>query len=139
MYFNLYAIPVLIAAISMLSLAMAVLQYRSTPGVKCFAVVMLAGSVYSFFYALEISSDNLQLIETFYKLEYIGIPLIPAFYLLFAIRYSGRKEKLKVHYLIAVLAIPVLTMLLVFTNSFHSLFISGGHIDKHGLFPAYSF
>jgi PAS domain S-box-containing protein len=139
MYFNIYAIPVLIAALVMLVLAMATRKYRATPGVNCFALLLLAGTLYSLFYALEISSGDIKLVETFYRLEYIGIPFIPAFYLLFAIRYSGRKEKLKTHHIIAVLAIPLATIIMVFTNSHHNLFISGGQIDDSGLYPAYAF
>ena len=139
MYFNVYSIPVFLAGLIMLILFVMTYKYRVNPGVKYFLSLMLAGAVYSIFYAFEILSGNLQLVATFYKLEYLGIPFIPAFYLLFALRYSGRMEALKISAITAIMAIPLTTILLVFTNSFHQLFISNGHLDEQGLFTTYAF
>lgn len=139
MYFNVYSIPVFIAGLIMLSLVAMTYRYRNNPGMKSFLLLMLAGAVYSIFYAFEILSVNLHLVATFYKLEYLGIPFIPAFYLLFAIRYSGKQETLNISAITAIMAIPVTTILLVFTNSGHQLFISNGHLDEQGLFTTYAF
>lgn len=139
MHFNLYSIPVFAAGAIMLSLAFLTRKYWLNPGIRCFSLLMIAGAVYSIFYAFEILSVNLQLVVTFYKLEYIGIPLIPAFYLLFAIRYTGKIENLNLLTILAIFAIPFITILLVFTNPWHELFISNGHMENHGLFSTYAF
>lgn len=139
MYFNPYALPVFASATIMVALALAAWKYRKTPGVRCFSMTMVAGAVYSFFYALEISSLTLPLVTLFYKFEYIGIPYISAFYLFFAIRYTERKVYLKPHILLLIFIIPVLTTILVFTNTYHKFFFSEAHLDLKGPFPVFSF
>ncbi len=139
MYFNIYALPVIFAGIVMLVLSLMAIRHLAIPGVKCFLLLMMAGTLYSVFYSLEISSTLLPLVSVFYKLEYLGIPFIPAFYLTFAIRYSGKKETLKPAYFFGIFTIPILTVLMVFTNSFHQLFISETGMDDSGLFPVYGF
>lgn len=139
MYFNFYSIPVIIAGVIMLLIAVMAKKHRHIHGVNCFMAVMLAGVVYSFFYALEISTANLELVKIFYKLEYLGIPFISLFFLLFAINYTGRKRSLNKYRRMALFVIPVITLALVFTNSYHQLFITDAYIDDQGLFPVFSF
>jgi PAS domain S-box-containing protein len=139
MYFNIYSIPVVIAGFIMFLIAVVIRKYKHIPGVNCFTLLMLAGLVYSLFYTLEISTTQLQLVTMFYKLEYLGIPLIPAFYLLFAIRYSGLKENPGPLLIVLIFLIPVFTMLMVFTNSYHHLFISDSYIDFQAWYPSHGF
>lgn len=139
MYFNPYALPVFLAGLIMLVLALAALKYRRIPGIKYFSFLMLAGAMYSIFYALEISSHDLAIIKTFYRFEYLGIPLIPAFYILFSIHYTEKWDKLPPAYIITIFIIPLLTILMVFTNSHHQLFISNIYLNTEGLFPTLKF
>jgi len=139
MYFNIYAIPVTIAALLMVALSLLIRAQKSAPGGFWFSLLMLSGAVYSMFYALEISSDSLALVRTFYNLEYIGIPFIPAFFLLFALSYTRGKRGLKPGLYVAVLSVPVVTSLLALTSNMHNIFISGGEIEAGELFPVFIF
>ena len=139
MYFNYYSIPVFAAAVIMFILAVLTRPHRYTPGAGYFALLMLSGALYSFFYALEISSSSIELVSLFYKLEYIGIPFIPAFFLLFAISYTRKVNVTEIPVLTGILILPVITLVLAFTNEFHDLFITGGYISQDGLFPGFVF
>lgn len=139
MYFNVYSIPVFISAILMLLLALLIRKQRSAAGVVYFILLMLAGSVYSFFYALEISASELTIVNIFYKLEYLGIPFIPAFFLLFAISYTRKSDADSPYLLIPLLLIPSVTAILAFTSEYHDVFISGRYIDEKAPFPVLVF
>jgi PAS domain S-box-containing protein len=139
MYLNIYSFPVYFVAIMMVVLAALTRRHRSTPGTGFFSLLMLSGAVYSIFYALEISSDTLHLVEVFYTLQYIGIPFIPAFFLLFTISYTKKTEVIHYGLFFLVLFIPFLTFGFALSNSFHDLFISEGFLNSEGPFPVYSF
>lgn len=139
MYFNIYSIPVIAAGLFMMVLAIIFFKYRFLPGLKYFSLALFAGATYSYFYALEISTDQLNLVSIFYKFEYLGIPFLPAFYLAFAIKYTGKRTNLSRGTLLAILTIPALTSIIVFTNSYHGLHLSEGRIENQGYFPAFVF
>jgi PAS domain S-box-containing protein len=139
MYLNIYSLPVYLVAIMMAMLSLLTRSHRSTPGTGYFSLLMLSGAVYSIFYALEISSDSIHLVEIFYTLQYLAIPFIPAFFLLFAISYTKKTEVIHPGVLFMVLFIPFLTLGFALSNSLHDLFISGGFLDSEGPFPVYTF
>lgn len=139
MYFNYYSLPALVAALLMFALSLMIRSYRSTPGVRYFSLLMLSGAIYSMFYALEISSSEQIFVDIFYKIQYAGIPFIPAFFILFSISYTRKAEVHEISTLFPVLIVPVITALLAFTNDFHSLFISNGFINTDGAFPVFMF
>ena len=139
MQFNYFSIPVILAAILMFMLGIMIRPYRTTPGVRYFSLLMFSGAVYSFFYVFELSARELWLMEIFWKLQYTGIPFIPAFFLLFAVSYTRKSD---IHY--SGLSVPVLLFsliitLLVLTNDFHSFFISGAEVNTTGAFPVLVF
>lgn len=139
MYVNVFAVPVLIAAAITVSLIFAIRHYRSVAGVKAFMVSLVASVVYSIFYALEISSTNPEIAWFFYRLEYLGIPLIPAFYLIFSLGYTGNRNILNIPVIFAILILPVTTTLLVFTNSYHEMFLTSWNLSHNGWFVAAGF
>ncbi|MCX7023816.1 MAG: diguanylate cyclase [Spirochaetes bacterium] len=64
---------------------------RRERGAMEFALLMLGCAFYSGGYALEISRDTIAEILVVIKLEYLGIAATPAFWFLFAWRFTGRK------------------------------------------------
>lgn len=139
MVLNIYALPVAVAALITMALITALWKYRSTSGVGDLIISLLAGVVYSLFYALEISTNQIELVSLFYKFEYIGIPFIPAFYLFFAIQYSGERHHLSLAFRLTILIIPIITLFMVFTNHIHHFFHSDESIGFNGYFEAYLF
>ncbi len=83
---------------------------------------MAAAAIWSFAYALEISSTDYasNLLTT--DIEYFGIATIPVAWFLFAVEYTGRWRWLKRKNVTLLFVVPALTVLLVTTNEFHQLY-----------------
>ncbi len=139
MYFNIYSIPLFISCVIVCILLYHTEKYKSTPGAKYSTFLLVSIAFYSFFYALELSSTELDTFLFFYKLEYIGIAIIPLFFMLFAITYSGNKNRLSKPLLAVFTSIPFITILLVFTTEYHSLFHESFYINYDGLFPVFAY
>ncbi|MDK2834699.1 MAG: two-component system, sensor histidine kinase and response regulator [Methanolobus sp.] len=135
MYFNVYTIPLIASVFALCLLAFYIRKIKTTSGARCFSFLLLSTAIYSLFYALEISSYDLQTILVFYKLEYLGVSTIPFFFLLFAINYTGKKQWSSNSLVAAFMIVPVITILLVFTTEYHDLFHKSFHIANEGLFP----
>ncbi|MGD9780191.1 histidine kinase N-terminal 7TM domain-containing protein [Methanomethylovorans sp.] len=135
MYFNVYSIPLFISCIIVCILLYYIKDYKKTPGSKYIPLLLSSIAFYSFFYALEISSTDLQTLMLFYKLEYIGISFVPLFFLLFIMSYSGKKNILPMPLMAFFLGISITTILVVFTTEHHTLFHRIYYINYDGLFP----
>ncbi|MBN2111113.1 MAG: PAS domain S-box protein [Methanosarcinaceae archaeon] len=129
----------LISGLALLLLAFYIRQFRDTDGVDHFSLFLVALAVYSIFYALEISSGELETALLFYKIQYIGISLIPAFFLLFSLAYTRKKEWITSLTKIAVLFVPLITLLLVFTIERHHLFHESTAVSVTGPFYGLEF
>ncbi|WP_342590938.1 histidine kinase N-terminal 7TM domain-containing protein [Cohnella lubricantis] len=86
------------------------------------AWAMLAASFYSFGYACQIISTNLQQAKLWLNVQYIGIPFIVTFWLLLAIVYTGNRAYLKRWAAVLLFAIPVIILISQLTNDIHHLF-----------------
>jgi PAS domain S-box-containing protein len=139
MQFNIFSLPVIVASLLMFITGIMIRPFRSTPGVGYFSLLLFSGALYSLFYALELSSHELHLIGTFYKLQYTGIPFIPAFFIIFAISYTRKIYIGHPALLSAIFLVPVLTAMFAFTKDMHDFFITGGHIDATEAFPVFIF
>lgn len=139
MYFNPYALLLYFAGIVLLILAYKAWWFRYAPGAKGFIFLAFCCSIYTFFYALEISSSSLDKMLLWIKFEYIGIALIPAAYLLFALGYTGKIRLLPSPLKTAIFIIPMVTILLIWTNDIHQLIYRTVTLDTEGPFPVISF
>ncbi|MBN3583509.1 PAS domain-containing protein [Algoriphagus aestuarii] len=83
------------------------------------ALTMLCVSIWGIFYGLELTSSTKEMMLFFVKIEYIGILLTPAFWLIFCLKYTGLKpKKLNLTFLLLGV-IPVLSYLILLTNDSH--------------------
>lgn len=97
-------------------------RFRATPGAKSFALLCIALCIYSVGYYLEIHSLTLPTILFWLNIEYIGIAPFSALWLIFVINYTKRERWLNDTATAALFIIPVITYVMVFTNSYHHLF-----------------
>lgn len=116
-----YVILLLIGSLAAAFLGVYAWQRRQSNGLIAFVWLALAAAEWSAGYALELISHNLPAIVFWAKLEYLGIVTLPVAWLVFALQYSGRAKWLQRRYLLALFAIPLLTVLLVFSNEAHGL------------------
>jgi len=110
-----------------------------TAQTKFVILLFLANAIYSLFYSLEISFKTFEEIHWAYRLEYFGISFLSTYFMLFALHYSGRSRWITTKIKILLFTIPVITLLMVFTNEYHHLFYTEEHISTEGPFPAFTF
>ncbi|MCR2823599.1 sensor histidine kinase [Lederbergia panacisoli] len=96
---------------------------------------MCAGAFYSFGYAFEIISSNLEQIRFWLKVEYIGISFGTFIWFIMVLQYTNHRKVLQ-KWIFSLLAIvPILTFISHYTNEWHHLFYSNMVIDKSEGFP----
>lgn len=132
---NPYFVPLIIAGLISLFNAMIVSQRRSVAGSLPLLGTLLALSGWSFAYALELASGS-QTWQLFWaKIEYIGIICVPTLFLLFTLEYARHWQALNRKVVFWLWVIPLLTLVLVWTNEFHGLIWSKiGQKDGGGFY-----
>lgn len=103
------------------SLAWFAWRKRPAPGAASFALVMLAAALWSTGNVLELGSVELSAKIFWVKFEYLGILLLPAAWLAFALQYTGKPLSRRSWALLAIE--PIIIWLLLWTNESHGLFI----------------
>ncbi|WP_406658275.1 histidine kinase N-terminal 7TM domain-containing protein [Methanolobus sp. ZRKC2] len=106
----------------LLGLALYIRKFKENDGVDHFSFFLIALAIYSIFYALEISSIQMEAALLFYKIQYLGISFIPAFFLLFSMSYTGKKHLITPMVRNSVFVISAITISVVITNEVHHLF-----------------
>ncbi len=107
-----------------------------TPGAIAFLGFMLAIALWSVAYACELNVTTLALKVFWARIEYLGIATGPPAWLIFILQYTGRDRRLRPSRILGFYLIPVITILLVFTNRFHGAIWSGLSLSDPGSFQA---
>jgi len=116
-----YLIPLLISATLTGILAVFAWRRRPMPGATACAVLLFFVSEWSLGYALELSSVDMSTALLGTKLEYIGITGAPLAWLASALDYSGERKRLTPRTLALLGIIPLITLVLAWTNEYHYL------------------
>jgi PAS domain S-box-containing protein len=121
-HYSPYLVPLALAASITLALAIFGWQRRSVRGARHFAVLMLAVAEWSLAYAFELASPaDIAYKEFWDAIEFLGIVVVPAAWLAFALEYTGQERWLTKRRMALLTIEPVVTVILVFTNRFHGL------------------
>lgn len=136
--YNPYALSLLIPTTVSAALALFAWRRRLTPGAKPFAILMVCVATWSLEYALELASTQLAGKLFWAKLQYVSIVVLPVAWLAFALQYTQRLNWLTPKRLGFLSIIPTFTMLLVWTNSYHTLFLNNVDLDTSGAFPIFT-
>ncbi|MDD1730412.1 MAG: ATP-binding protein [Methanospirillum sp.] len=92
---------------------------RNVRGSGTFSFCMFLIAWWSFFYALEITALDPSLHILFLKIEYLAIPWIPGFVILFTLKFGGFNRLVTWKTSFIIFLIPIITFLSYFTNEFH--------------------
>jgi signal transduction histidine kinase len=121
-HFNYFSIPVILAGLITLALGLMAVGKGNKQGERYFSYLMFACAAYSFFYTLEISGFSFQWMKVFLCFEYPGAVMLGPLLLLFVLKYTFRFNWVNTPWVWLIFALPILNLLLVFTNPLHHLF-----------------
>jgi len=97
------------------------------------ASLMGGSAVWAVGYIIEVFADTLSGFRLANGVEYIGIVSIPVFWLIFTLQYTGRDNWLT-HNPYLLLVLPLITLILVWTNPSHHLMWSNPRLAVYGEF-----
>jgi hypothetical protein len=99
-----------------------------------FGVAAVCVAIYSWGYALEISSHTLDAVLAWSRLEYVGIPFIMPAWLLFGVSISGHEKWITRGRVLALLVVPLVTLTAALTTEWHPFYYIQPHLDPVGPF-----
>ncbi len=118
---TLVPLTLFIIAGTYLALGMYAWRRRASPAAISFALMMALMSLWSLGYALEIMAETLGAKIFWAKVEYFGIVSVPVLWFLCAAEYSGHREVIASRRWSVLWFVPLVTLLLVWTNEMHNL------------------
>lgn len=112
----------MIAAIGVcLLVLMYAVRHRETIGSSAFILLMGSITLWQIAYMIWLTSLNPAVKVLFDKISYIGIVFIAPGWLWFSFQYSGERRWVSPFRMVAILIIPVVILLLAWTNEYHWL------------------
>jgi|JI6StandDraft_1071083.scaffolds.fasta_scaffold03474_7 PAS domain S-box-containing protein len=134
---NSYSIILIICGLITLYMCVRIFR-RYEIVVRWFGYMMLGIAIWALSYGFELSSTSLEQMLFWINIEYLGIAFIPAFWLLFLLKFTGKDKWLSPKYFYAFMLLPLITLLMVWTNKYHHLHYKSVSIDNSGTFPLLS-
>ncbi len=116
-----YTLALIVSGAIALAFGIYAARRRQLPGAWAFTWFCLAGAEWAFANALYVGTADPGLKIIWSKIEYIGIVSGPLFWLSFALHYTRRDHLLTRRIWTMLSIVPLITLLLVFTNEFHGL------------------
>jgi diguanylate cyclase (GGDEF)-like protein len=110
-------------------LAVYATRRRSTAGSSEFSWLMLAVFIWQVGYLLELSTPELSSKIFWLKIQQIGILTIPAIWLLLVVRVTNRGEWITPQRLVGLATVPLVTLIIAFTNELHGWYWTGVQIE----------
>jgi PAS domain S-box-containing protein len=127
-----YLLP-LISSIITLSLFLNTAREKRGGGVQYFSILMLNCTIYSFFYFLEITSQDIEKAKIYLGIQQFFAIYLSSLQLLFILIYTNHPE-LEKKIRLFVFLIPITTSLFLITNDFHHLFYSNHYVENSQYF-----
>jgi len=132
---NLFAIITLIAAIVSGIISIYATRYKNTKGALNFSALLLAGALYAIGYTIELSGTSVADFRFGLYIQYLGIPFIPFFWILFTLQFVGKQKWITWKLITPLLFLSMVTFVLNFTNDFHHLYYKEIGLNNSGPFP----
>jgi PAS domain S-box-containing protein len=132
--FTPYVIPPILSTVVCIWLAIAAWRRRSMPGALPFALLMLGVAEWSLTYTLELGSPDLSAAVFWDNSTWLGVVIVPAAWLAFALQYTNRGHWLTRRTVALLTLQPLITLVLVWINPLHGLVYSSVSLGtSHGL------
>ena len=120
--FTFYSIPLIIATTISGALVIYTWRHRRTPGATPFTIMMVALFEWGFIYILELASTDLTVKILLRSITFIGVLITPTSWFLFALEYTSSKSWITRRRLLMLSIMPLVTYIMILTNSSHGLF-----------------
>jgi two-component system, NtrC family, sensor kinase len=138
---EIYAVLSIVSII--LSIMLATLIHKRFPdgSFKNFIGLMLSVAIWSFFSLIELYMNTKNLKILCAKIFYVGVVVMPIFWFQYSLEYSNNRKLIKSRYLRMIWILPIITLVLVFTNEIHGLVwsnISSGKKFENGSILEYT-
>lgn len=121
----LYAILLLISALASVFTMTFIWGRRSTPGARPLLILMLGTAEWSLTYAVHWLVSDLSSKVFWLDATYIGAASVPTSFLIFTLVYTHRENWIRWQSLVLLSVMPVLTVLILWTDQYHGLFFAG--------------
>lgn len=125
----------IVSSILMSNLFLYGMKRRKRPGVFAFSLLMLAMTIHTTGYALELLSGSMEHMYFWIRVEYIGASFYPFLIMLFVSEYVDEKKFANKYVLTFLLTMNIVTLILVYTNSYHWLYYASVGVDPTPGFP----
>ena len=123
-------ISILASIITSISLAIWSWFFRSTTGARIFSLLMLATTIWSLFYGMEMLALTLPEIIFWSKMQYFGSTTLLVIWLILVLMYTGQKDWLTPKNIFTLFVLPIISLLLVWSNEYHELIWQNPHVIK---------
>lgn len=129
------------AATVVFFLSIAAWRKRSTAGAPALylSLCMLAITVYTFGYTMELASNSLESIQFWVRYEHWGIQAVAPLWLLFALAISGKEKLITPKFLAALFFFPVIFLAISQTLGSLNLAHPNPRLDTSGPFPTFNY
>lgn len=124
LFYNIISVYFLIMMIAVIYWAARINSLNGSAYARSSVLLCLAVCFYIFGYTMELNAGSESQILFWNHLEYLGIPFVSALWLTVGLLYTGHFSRHKKLLIAAIYLIPVITMILRFTNGWHHLYFS---------------
>ncbi len=114
-----YALAAALAGLLIVGLSFRVRRNLDLPGVESFILFSLAIALWCLAASFEVISPSLSQRVLWSKAQYLGITLLPVFWLMFTIQYTRIMRLRAPFYLLFM--VPLATLILAWSNELHGL------------------
>lgn len=135
---NLFAIVLMLSGLVTIGLSCVVFR-RPGSAVRWFGYMMLSIGIWAVTYGCELSSDTVNQMLFWTNFEYLGVGCAPTLWIIFVIIFTGREQWLTPPIRLLLSIEPCITLVLLWTNSWHHLHYATYVADTSGPFPLLAF
>lgn len=108
---------------------------RKERTVRWFIYANIGIAVWAICYGLELQQRTLDGMLFYINLEYLGVAFLPALWIMFLLKFTGREKWLTPPVVMLIFLDPAITLLAVWTNQWHYLHYKSVAVDNTGPFP----
>lgn len=117
----------ILSGIILLILAGIIWRFRKTDTGTAFLLLIGGAFIWSVGFAFETAAASLQLKILLANIQYIGLTIIPLAWLYLALSFRGKTRPVKFWLLLGIA--PLITNLIIWSDSYHHLFRGAPHLD----------